>query len=205
MSTLSQSDAILPHIADRWSPRSFDGSPVPEAELLRMIEAAGKAPSAFNIQPWTFLYALRGDANWERFLGVLIEFNRSWARDAGALVFVVSQETSGSEGKPLWSHSFDAGAAWAMLSLQALHMGWHTHGMTGVDFEKAVPALAIPDGYRLEAAIAIGRKAPADRLPEGLRAREMPSMRKPVSEIAVAGSFPQLRPTTPGLTRLLSR
>lgn len=183
------SPAILPLIVERWSPRAFNGTPLPENELLAMIEAGGWAPSAFNVQPWTFLYALRGDANWERFLSLLVEFNQSWAKDAGALVFAVSQETSGAEGKPLWSHSFDTGAAWATLALQALHMGWHTHGMTGINFDKARAELGIPDGFRLEAAIAIGRQAPAETLPEGLREREVPSGRKPVGEIAVAGGF----------------
>lgn len=181
---------ILPLILDRWSPRSFDGTPVPEAELLAMIEAAGWAPSAFNVQPWTFLYARPGDAHWDRFLSLLVPFNQSWAKDAGALLFIVSQETSGPEAQPLYSHSFDAGAAWALLALQAQHMGWHSHGMTGIDFDRARAELAIPEGFRLEAAVAIGRKAPADRLPEGLREREAPAPRKPVAEIAVAGPFP---------------
>lgn len=181
---------ILPLILDRWSPRSFDGTPVLEAELLAMIEAAGWAPSAFNVQPWTFLHARPGDAHWDRFLSLLVPFNQSWAKDAGALLFIVSQETSGPEAQPLYSHSFDAGAAWALLALQAQHMGWHSHGMTGIDFDRARAELVIPDGFRLEAAVAIGRKAPADRLPEGLREREAPAPRKPVAEIAVAGPFP---------------
>jgi len=184
------SPEVLPLIVNRWSPRSFDGSAVPEKELLTMVEAAGWAASAFNVQPWTFLYALRGDANWDRFLSLLIEFNQSWAKDAGALLFVVSQETSGPESQPLWSHSFDAGAAWANLSLQALHMGWHTHGMTGIQFDKARAELGIPEGYRLEAAIAVGRQAPADRLPDMLRDKEVPSDRKPVRDIAIAGGWP---------------
>lgn len=181
---------ILPLILDRWSPRSFDGTPVPEAELLAMIEAAGWAPSAFNVQPWTFLHARPGDAHWDRFLSLLVPFNQSWAKDAGALLFIVSQETSGPEAQPLYSHSFDAGAAWALLAIQAQHMGWHSHGMTGIDFDRARVELAIPEGFRLEAAVAIGRKAPAERLPEGLREREAPAPRKPVAEIAVAGPFP---------------
>lgn len=184
------SPAVLPLIPARWSPRSFDGTAVPEADLLTMIEAAGWAPSAFNVQPWTFLYALRGDAHWDQFLSLLITFNQSWAKDAGALLFVVSQETSGSEGQPLYSHSFDTGAAWATLALQAQHMGWHSHGMTGIDFERARAGLGLPEGYRLEAAVAVGRMAPAERLPEGLREREVPSTRKAVNEIARRGIWP---------------
>ena len=79
---------VLPLIVERWSPRAFDGSEIPQADLDVIFEAAGWAPSAYNIQPWTFLYARRGDANWERFLDQLIPFNRNWAQNAGALVFV---------------------------------------------------------------------------------------------------------------------
>ncbi|MEZ5742933.1 MAG: nitroreductase family protein [Sphingomonadaceae bacterium] len=180
-------------IMRRWSPRSFDESTIPEDDLNVIFEAAGWAPSAYNLQPWTFLYARRGDANWDRFLSLLVEFNQSWAKDASALVFVVSDRLSrkpdGSTSDN-YSHSFDAGSAWMQLALQATAMGYHTHGMVGVDFDRAVTELGIPDDHRLEAAVAIGRMAPKERLPEALQEREAPSGRKPVSEIAVAGNFP---------------
>ena len=61
---------IDPLFLERWSPRAFDGSDVPDADLFAMFEAARWAPSAFNSQPWHFLYAKRGDADWERFLSL---------------------------------------------------------------------------------------------------------------------------------------
>ncbi|MDG2002121.1 MAG: nitroreductase family protein [Novosphingobium sp.] len=183
--------SVTPLIVERWSPRSFDGSDIPEEDLNIIFEAAGWAPSAFNIQPWTLLYARRGDANWDRFLALLVEFNQSWAKDASALVFVVSNRMQGRGEKRSenYSHSFDAGAAWAMLALQATTMGYHAHGMTGLQFDEAVSDLGIPEDHRLEAAVAIGRKGPKENLPEGMQEREAPSPRKPVSEIAIAGSF----------------
>lgn len=174
-------------LLDRWSPRSFDESAMPQHDLDVILEAAGRAPSAFNHQPWRFLYAHRGDANWERFLSLLVPFNASWAKDASVLIFIVSETTMGDN--PFYSHSFDAGAAWAQMALQATHMGYHAHGMTGIEFDKATAELAIPEGFRLEAAVAIGRRDVPERLPEGLRERETPSGRKPLSEIAWAGGF----------------
>lgn len=178
-------------IVERWSPRAFDQSGMPQEDLNVIFEAAGWAPSAFNMQPWTFLYARRGDANWDRFLSLLIEFNQSWARDASAMVFIVSNRMQGRGEKksPNHSHSFDAGAAWANMALQATSMGYHAHGMTGIEFGKAEKELGIPDDHRLEAAVAIGRQAPKERLPENLQEREAPSGRKPVSDIAIAGNF----------------
>lgn len=178
---------------DRWSPRSFDGSAMPDGDLETILNAARLAPSAFNYQPWTFLFARRGDANWDRFLSLLIPFNASWAKDASVLVFIVSDtqmRKADGTGSPLHSHSFDAGAAWAQMALQATALGYHAHGMTGIEFGKAEEALGVPEGYRLEAAAVIGRRAEAERLPEGLREREGPSDRKPLAEIAHAGVFP---------------
>jgi len=176
---------------DRWSPRAFDGSAIPEADLRTILDAARWAPSAFNYQPWRFLYAVRGDANWETFLSILIPFNQSWAKDASVLFIIASDTlmTTPDGTNPSHSHSFDAGAAWAQLGLQALKLGYHAHGMTGIDFDKARALLDIPEHFRVEAAAAVGRKADPSVLPEGLREREVPSDRKPLDEIAFAGKF----------------
>ena len=101
---------IDPIFHTRWSPRAFAPEPMPETDLLRALEAARWAPSAYNVQPWRFVYALRGDAFWERFLDVLVPFNRSWAANASALVFVVSDTLLRYEGElsPSRSHAFDA-------------------------------------------------------------------------------------------------
>lgn len=176
---------------ERWSPRAFDGSEMPQEDLDVIFEAAGWAPSAYNVQPWTFLYARRGDENWDLLLSQLIEFNQGWAQNASALVFVVSDKLMRSDkgNSENHSHSFDAGAAWALAALQAHAMGYHTHGMTGLKFGEAEKALGIPEDHRLEAAFAIGRQAPKETLPDFLQEREVPSTRKPVSEIARAGKF----------------
>ena len=183
---------ILSVIRDRWSPRAFDGAAIADADLAVIFEAAGWAPSAFNAQPWTFLYARNGDAHWHDFLSGLVEANRGWARQAGVLIYIVSRGTIG-EGdgeRPSHSHSFDAGAAWAMMALQATHMGYHAHAMTGVDFARVADILAVPTTHRVEAAIAIGRRGDAATLAEPLRGREIPSSRKDVHEIAFNGPFP---------------
>jgi nitroreductase len=178
-------------IVDRWSPRAFDGSELPQEDLEVIFEAAGWAPSAYNVQPWTFLYAKRGDANWDLFLSQLIDFNQSWAKDASVLVYIVSDTLMRSEkgNSENHSHSFDAGAAWVLAALQAQALGYHTHGMTGIKFGEAETALGIPADHRLEAAFVIGKAAGKEILPDFLQEREVPSDRKPVSEIAKPGKF----------------
>lgn len=175
---------------DRWSPRAFDASALPQEDLETMLEAARWAPSAFNYQPWRFVYAHRDSADWPRFLELLIPFNRSWAQNASALLFVLSERFMGSPDKPSHSHSFDAGAAWGFLALQAHELGYHTHGMSGIEFARAAEVLAVPEDMRVEAAIAIGRLGDPESLPDSLRAREKPSDRKPLSQIAFEGRLP---------------
>lgn len=182
---------IEPGFLERWSPRAFDGSTLSIEDLMPLFEAARWAPSSYNVQPWRFLYALRDTPDWQRFLDLLIPFNQDWAKTASALVIVVSdtQMGEGDQAKPSHSHSFDAGAAWAHLALQAHAQGLYTHGMTGVDFDKARSVLQVPERFRVEAAIAIGRIGDPAGLPEALRARETPSGRRPVNESVAAGNF----------------
>ena len=191
MTTNRQTDTALdPIFLHRWSPRAFDGS-VMSAEDLRTIFDAGRwAPSSFNYQPWRFLYATRDDAaNWSRFVDLLMPFNALWAKEASALVFIVSETTMGAPDKPSHSHSFDSGAAWGAMALQAHMLGYHTHGMAGIEMDKSRTELGIPDGFRIEAAIAIGRMGDPAALPEKLQEREVPSGRKSLDEIAYPGSF----------------
>src|SRR5215212_4851034 len=172
----------------RWSPRAFDGSEMAEEDLLTMFEAARWAPSAFNSQPWRFLYAKRGDANWQRFLSLLIPWNQGWAHSASVLIYVLSDTLPFTDkaGEPATSHthSYDAGAAWACLALQATRLGYQAHGMSGVDFERARVELGVPQRYRIEAAAVVGRIGDPATLDEKLRAREAPSGRKPSSDFA---------------------
>jgi nitroreductase len=178
---------------DRWSPRAFTAEAIPLETLFTIFEAARWAPSSFNSQPWRFIYTTRDSAHWGKFLGLLKESNKSWAKAGSALVFIISETTMvipGMEGRaPSRSHSFDAGAAWASLALQAAMLGWYAHGMVGVDFERAKIALNVPDDYKIEAGVAIGRRGPKSSLPDALQMREIPNARKHLTEIVFEGIF----------------
>ena len=187
---------IDPLLLERWSPRAFDGSTIPDADLLTMFEAARWAPSAFNSQPWHFVYAKRGDANWQRFLSLLIPWNQGWAHTASVLIYIVSDtlpftDKKTGEPSPSTTHSFDAGAAWVSLALQATRMGYHAHGMSGIQYELARAELGLPDRYHLNAACVIGRIGDVAQLDEKLQAREFPSDRKPQSAFVHAGNWPE--------------
>lgn len=177
----------------RWSPRAFTDATITEQELQGLLEAARWAPSAFNAQPWRFVYALRGDTAWDAILGALMPFNQTWAQKAAALVIVGSATTFTAPGKTEasdnGSHAFDAGAAWAYLALQAHMAGWAAHAMAGFDKAAMAAAIALPEGHVLHAAVAIGKQGDAADLPEALQAREVPSPRHPVTATAFHGAF----------------
>ena len=186
---------IDPLFLERWSPRAFDGSDMSDEDLATVFEAARWAPSAFNSQPWRFLYAKRGDPEWPLFLGGLIPWNQSWAHSASVLVYVLSDtlpftDRKSGEPAPSRTHSYDAGAAWACLALEATRLGYQAHGMSGVEFERVQQELGVPPHYRIEAAAAIGRIGDPATLPEKLRARELPSGRNPIGDFVFRGRFP---------------
>ncbi|WP_417669550.1 nitroreductase family protein [Roseibium sp.] len=183
---------VDPLFVGRWSPRAFDASEMPKADLETILEAARWAPSAFNIQPWRFVYALRGGENWDKLVDLLNPFNKDWAKHASALVFLFSDtlvDKSDGDTRPSGTHSFDAGAAWAHAALQASALGYHTHAMAGLVHEDIPAALNVPERLTVEIAFAIGRRGDIATLPEGLQARELPSPRKRLSETAFEGSF----------------
>lgn len=182
-------------ILHRWSSRAFSGEPVSDEQLMQLFEAARWAPSSYNNQPWRFIYAKRGTPAWDTFFNLMVDFNKSWTHNAAALILVLSAEKT-EKGQPITTHTFDTGAAWQNLGLQATSMGLIAHGMAGFDYAKAKEALHIPEGYTIEALIAVGHPGSADQLPEHLRGGEtMPAQRNPVSAFAFEGTFPRAQDT----------
>jgi len=95
---------IDPLFLQRWSPRSFTAAPISEYDLMTILEAARWAPSAFNSQPWRFIYARRDTAHWPKLLGLLTQSNQLWAKNASALISaLVRQKPSTAKGTYLRS------------------------------------------------------------------------------------------------------
>lgn len=185
---------INPIFHERWSARSFTGETMPVKDIHSMFEAARWAHSSANRQPWRFTYALRGDANFERYVHFLDEGNREWAHKAAAVVIVLSarhtKPTDGSAPRAIGTHSLDTGCALQSLTLQAAMMGYIAHPMGGVLPEKIREELGFSDeDYKVECGIAIGRLAPKEELPERFREREKKSQRRPLDETVFRGHF----------------
>ncbi len=174
---------------DRWSSRAMSGEALGEAELMTLFEAARWAPSCGNFQPWRFLYARRATDFWPAFLDLLNASNRSWAQRAGALVLVVSRTHFDGDGRACVTHSFDAGAAWQNLALQAWIGGLVAHGIAGFDAERARRVLRVPAAYAVEAMIVLGKRGDPALLDESQRKREVPSDRRPLAQSVCEGPF----------------
>jgi nitroreductase len=156
---------------------------------MGIFEAARWAPFSFNNQPWRFSYSKRDGKEWTKFLDLLNEGNRIWAKDAGVLVVIVSRINFEYNEKPSVTRQFDAGAAWENLALEASIRGIVAHGMQGFDYQKAREDLNIQANFDVMAMIAIGKRGPIEKLPRKLQQVEHPNDRKPLKEIVMEGCF----------------
>lgn len=176
-------------ILSRVSSRAFSDERLTEDELMSLFEAARWAPSSYNGQPWRFIYARRGEKEWDTFFNLLADGNKAWVKDADTLVLVISRKNFEHSDKPAATASFDTGSAWMSLALEAHARKIVTHGMQGFDYDAARKVLQIPETYKVEAMIAIGKPGDKEKLPPDIRAREVPTLRKPLKEIVSKGQF----------------
>ena len=169
---------------ERWSTRSFDGSPLSDSEKQVLLEAARSAPSCYNEQPWFFVYATDDESERKKFIDLLAPPNQAWAANAGMLCFVLANRGFNMEGNPAKGqtnrhYAFDSGTAWGYLALQAHKLGLSAHAMGGFNLEASYDVLQIDKSkWEVMAAIAIGR--PTDEA----RENEERSSRKPLNEIS---------------------
>ncbi len=174
---------------NRWSPRAMTGESISDENLNAMFEAAHWAPSAFNNQPWRFLYAKQGEQEWDTFFGLLVEANQAWCKNASALLVIVSKTTFDHNGKPMPTHAYDTGSAWGSFALEGAARGLVVHGMAGFEYGKVKEVLNIPDGFEVQAMAAVGVIAKPEVLPEQMQEFEKPSGRKDFKNIIVKGAF----------------
>lgn len=185
-SSYSVNDLII----QRWSSRALTSDGFTKEMLFSLFEAARWAPSSYNNQPWRFVYAMAHTQEWKAFFDLLVSANQVWAKNAGALVIVVSKNTFDYNGNFSRTHSFDTGAAWQNLALQATSMNIVAHAMEGFDYQKIRDVALIPEDYTVEAMIAIGCMGDSSLLPQELQEKEVLSGRKPLSKFVFESVFP---------------
>ena len=130
-----------------------------------------------------------GTSSFDQVFNTLVEGNQSWAGRAGALIAIASRTEYAHNGEVAPTHSFDAGAAWMSIALQANKLGLVAHGMRGFDQASARQVLKMTDVYDLPAIIAVGYPGdPSDLLPM-MQEKEAPSDRMPLSDLLFNEDF----------------
>ncbi len=145
-------------IENRWSPREFTDQPVTEEMINLLFEAARRAPSSRNEQPWFYYYAHRkNEKAFNEFVDLLTGNNPPWAKDAQVLIVSVMKKNFEYKNLPNGKALHDTGMANISLLLQAAEMGFQAHPMGGFDKEKAAEYLKLDtENYEPVIMIAVG-------------------------------------------------
>ena len=181
-----KTELTLEIIRERWSPYAFSKNNIEEFRLKAMLEAAGKAPSCFNEQPWMFVYTTREDESiFNSYLDFMEESNQAWAKNAYAIIIAMARTRFTHNGKVNRFALYDTGMAVANLSLQALAFDIYVHQMGGFFVEKVRKHFNLSDDVEPLTMIAAGYLGSGENLPpELLRRDEVRRPRKYLNDIA---------------------
>lgn len=147
---------ILKEIQERFSPYTFKNEEISSSDFETLITAAGMAASAFNEQPWRFVYASKNDEGFNNLVKDLVEPNQKWAKTAAYLLITIVKKTFTYNGNENTHNFYDLGLAMGNLSVQATSMGISVHHMSGLDRIAAAKTLNVPEDYEVVTAVAIG-------------------------------------------------
>jgi nitroreductase len=151
-------------IENRSSVRSFTRRDVSEVTVKKLLEAAVRAPTAGNLQPWRF-FVVR-DARTKRDLA-LAAGGQSFIEQAPVVIVVTadldaSARGYGSRGENLYAIQ-DTAAAVENLLLAAVAEGLGACWIGAFSESKASAALGLPERIRPLAMVPIGYTAQAGR------------------------------------------
>jgi nitroreductase len=184
------SSQIKQLILERRSPVSFSEKDIDQAVFEDVLDAGRWSASAFNEQPWRFIYAskIKNPIVYQQILDLLVPANFEWAQNAPVLMLVLAKMHFALNGKENFHALYDTGQAVGTMAIQATAHNLVMHQMAGFDREKAIQQFELGDVYMPVSVAAVGYKGSMDQLSEKLKQREMNvRTRKEVSEIAFQG------------------
>lgn len=174
---------IHPLIKKRWSPLAFADKPISTEQMEELFEAASWAASAFNEQPWQYIYAHQGTEGFEQLWSCLSSGNQPWTKSASVLFVAAKKNTFSKNGKSNQWAAHDLGMANAQLLLQAVHRDIYGHLMAGFDNAKIKTLLNLGDNFTPICMGALGYLGEADTLEGKYKTRELsPRSRKTIQE-----------------------
>ncbi len=182
---------VIETIKNRWSPRSFSDKLIDNESISSLFEAASWAASAFNEQPWRFIYATKDNSKvYNQILGCLIEWNQNWAKSAPLLILAIAKLNFTHNNEPNRTAFYDLGQAIGQMGLQASSMGLFIHQMSGFDHNKAEKEFNIPDGFTAVSVLAVGYLGNTKNLDETLKKMEETARtRNKLDDFVFTGNF----------------
>jgi nitroreductase len=180
-------------IEQRRDTPSFDGAPIPDADLKKILEAGLHMPSGFNLQPWRLVVvrapelqrklraACFNQANVEEASVVIVACGDkdSWRSDMDEMIRM-GRESGMTENYaesartviPEFMSSHPNLSAWlnrhvmiafTAMMLMAETLGYDTSSTEGYDAEKVCQILNLPISYEVIALLGIGRLRGPDK------------------------------------------
>jgi nitroreductase len=180
-------------IEERRDTPSFDGAPIPDADLKEILEAGLKMPSGFNLQPWRLVVvrtpelqrklraACFNQPNVEEASVVIVACGDkdSWRSDMDEMIRM-GRESGMTENYaesarsviPEFMSSHPNLSAWlnrhvmiafTAMMLMAETLGYDTSSTEGYDPEKVCQILNLPISYEVIALLGIGHLRGLDK------------------------------------------
>lgn len=146
--------------------RRFSETPVPDEQMMAILDAGRRSQSSKNSQPWQFIVVTNRDT-----LLALSQLGTYAGHLAGAAFAVVLV----GENQTAWN-MFDLGQSAAYMQLAAWELGVGSCIATIYEPEKARQLLGVPEGMQVNAALSFGYPS-ADWKPAKMGGR------KPVEEV----------------------
>jgi len=189
----------------RRSIRQYESTPIPEADLRELLRLAGRAPSAYNVQPWRFVVvrdpelktslsaAAYGQQQIVRAPATIVMYSDMDSalarmpesihpdlpqdkRDAGVASFRATFDNQSVAEREAWGNA-QSNIALGYLLLLAETLGYATSPMLGFDPEKVKTLLGLPEHVRIPALVSIGFAAEEGFRPHRLPAESMVEFR----------------------------
>lgn len=164
----------------RKSVRAYDSTPVPKDVLMKVLEAARRAPSASNLQPWHFVVVTDAKKRKKLSGGMFGNFL------AGTPVVIVG--CGDPKVSPKW-YMVDVAIALENMVLAATSEGLGTCWVGSFNEEEVKQALRIPDNYKIVALLAVGY--PREKFDLTRKPEYSAQQRKELSKIASYEEFGQ--------------
>ncbi|GHS93107.1 nitroreductase [Synergistales bacterium] len=154
---MSEDSAVIKNILSRRSIRSFDGKPVPNEQIDKILECACAAPSAMNFRPWHFVIVT--DKKKLNALSDVHPYGKMLSQASFGVV--VCGEPKRGDSVSLWWEQ-DCGASMQNILLAALDFGlgsvWlgvNRNTQFGIA-EKVRELLGIPNNIEVMGIAAVG-------------------------------------------------